>query len=192
VRNGDYIGTYTGKKFYPLDPRPEDICLEDIAHALSYINRFNGHTNDPYSVATHSLNVEYRIAEQGYNFLTRLHGLLHDAAEAYCCDIPRPLKQLLPGYKEIETNIMDAIYKHFGLEAPTEEICKVISEADNYVLSLEAQKYMRNIEDWKLVKANGVLGYIDGAPYRDAMFTNSVKFLLNEIKNKKYAQFLRC
>jgi|LSQX01.3.fsa_nt_gb 5'-deoxynucleotidase YfbR-like HD superfamily hydrolase len=179
MRKGDYIGTYTGKKFYPLDPRPEDVCLEDIAHALSYINRFNGHTKDPYSVATHSLNVEFCIAEQGYDCLIRLYGLLHDAAEAYCCDIPRPLKKFLPGYKEIEANIMDAIYKHFSLSAPSEEICEIISEADNFVLSLEAQKYMHNIEDWNLVQSNGVLGYIDGTPHREAMFTNSVKFLLN-------------
>lgn len=54
-RRGDFICTYTGRKFYPLDPRPEDVCIEDIAHALALVNRFGGHTRVPYSVAQHSV-----------------------------------------------------------------------------------------------------------------------------------------
>lgn len=54
-RNGDWIQTYTGKKFYPLDPRPEDICIEDIAHALSNTCRYNGHSRTFYCVTPETL-----------------------------------------------------------------------------------------------------------------------------------------
>lgn len=53
MRKGDWILTFTGRRFYPLDPRPEDVCLEDIAHALSLICRYNGHSRFFYSVAEH-------------------------------------------------------------------------------------------------------------------------------------------
>ena len=51
-----WIQTFTGKRMYPLDPKPEDICIEDIAHALSNICRFTGHTKKFYSVGEHSIN----------------------------------------------------------------------------------------------------------------------------------------
>jgi len=56
MRKGDYLGTFSGKHFWPLDPKPEDINLQDIIHALSNICRFNGHTNRFYSVAEHMLS----------------------------------------------------------------------------------------------------------------------------------------
>ena len=53
---GNWMLTYTGRRFYPIDPRPEDVCTEDIAHALSRICRFAGNTYCFYSVAEHSLS----------------------------------------------------------------------------------------------------------------------------------------
>lgn len=151
-RKGDWIGTYTGKQLWPLDPRPEEVCLEDIAHALSQICRFNGHANRFCSVAHHCLNVERILEQRGFNKKIRLYGLLHDAAEAYICDIPRPLKQFMPEYKTVEINIQQAIYKHFGLPWPTAEEEEIIKAADDYVLALEAKKFMRNTEAWNLVR----------------------------------------
>lgn len=49
--DGDWIQTYTNKQFWPLDPRPEDVCIEDIAHALSLQCRFTGHVREFYSTA---------------------------------------------------------------------------------------------------------------------------------------------
>jgi len=151
-RRGDYIGTFTGKQFWPLDPRPEEVCLEDIAHALANICRFNGHTNRFYSVARHCLNVEALLKQRGFDKRIRLYGLLHDAAEAYICDIPRPLKHFMPEYRETEDAVQKAIYKHFGLTWPTAEEEKAIKAADDYVLALEAKKLMRNIKAWNLVR----------------------------------------
>ena len=83
LRNGSWLQTYTGIQFWPLDPRPEEIDIQDIAHALSLLCRFNGHCQRFYSVAEHSVHVSTILAPE-----FGLWGLLHDAAEAYLSDIP--------------------------------------------------------------------------------------------------------
>jgi len=92
--------TASGKRFWPLDPRPEDICIEDIAHALSHICRFGGHVREPYSVAQHSVIVSMIVKPEN-----ALYGLLHDAAEAYAGDMVRPLKRGMPAYRSIESAV---------------------------------------------------------------------------------------
>jgi hypothetical protein len=153
-RKGDWIGTYSGKHFYPLDPKPEDICIADIAHALSQICRFNGHTRIMYTVANHCLNVAHYLKLWGHDEKVQLYGLLHDAAEAYIGDITRPLKNCLADtdIRSIEENIMSAVYKHFSLPNPPEHVCAAVKAADNYVLALESRKLMKNTGDWKLVE----------------------------------------
>jgi hypothetical protein len=142
-RNGDWLQTATGKSFWPLDPRPEEICIEDIAHALSHQCRFNGHCNTFYSVAQHSI-----IVSRHCSIENRLWGLLHDAAEAYVCDIPRPLKPFLSGYKEIETNISNVIADHFGLSRQMPDEVKRI---DSAILADEANQIMAPPpQDWFL------------------------------------------
>jgi len=96
-RRGDYIGTFTGKQFWPLDPRPGEVCLEDIAHALVNICRFNGHSNQFYSVAHHCLNVEMILKKRGFNKRIQLYGLLHDAAEAYIMRHPTAIETVYAG-----------------------------------------------------------------------------------------------
>lgn len=125
VRKGSPIETYTGKDFFPLDPREEDIEIRDIAHSLSLLCRFNGHCNRFYSVAEHSVRVvdclRSRLSEiytgtndNGWN-MAWLRALLHDAAEAYVSDVPRPTKQDLPEYKKIEDNIAEVIYARYSV-----------------------------------------------------------------------------
>ena len=154
MRKGDYLGTFSGKRFYPLDPQPEDVHLQDIIHALSNICRFNGHTNRFYSVGEHSLNVAWLLEKRGADPKTVLYGLLHDAAEAYICDIPRPLKKYLCGYKEMETAAMNTIYEALKLPKPTAEQEASIASADKYILTLEARELMEKFEDWDLVEAD--------------------------------------
>jgi len=99
-----WIQTYTGKKFYPLEPRAEDVCIEDIAHHLALTNRFSGATALPYSVAQHSVLVSLHVPPR-----LALHGLLHDAAEAYLADIPGPIKGDLPRFAAIERRLLQVI-----------------------------------------------------------------------------------
>lgn len=119
ARRGDWIETYTGRQFWPLDPRPEDIDARDIAHALSLICRFNGHCEDHYSVAKHSMLMVEAAEREGRGDLA-LWLLLHDASEAYICDVPRPLKMLpmFADYRAIEQRLQIMIYERFGLVGP--------------------------------------------------------------------------
>lgn len=109
-RQGDWMQTYTGRPFWPLDPRPEDVYPADIAHALSMICRFGGHSKVMYSVAEHCL-IMSRIVTPEH----ALWALLHDATEAYVGDMVRPLKLAMPEYKAVEVKIMAAICDRFGL-----------------------------------------------------------------------------
>ncbi len=90
-RGGYSMQTFSRTMFYPLDPHPEDVHIVDIAHALANICRFGGHAKRFYSVAQHSVLVS-RIVEPE----DALHGLMHDAAEAYVGDVVRPIKHM-PG-----------------------------------------------------------------------------------------------
>lgn len=134
-RYGDWLQTYSGVQFWPLDPRPEEIRIEDIAHALSNQCRFSGHVSAHYSVAEHCVRVS-RIVPA----LDALWGLLHDAAEAYLVDLPRPLKRL-PGfaaYRDAESEIMVAVCSKFGL--PMEPAS--VRLADAVLLATEARDLM--------------------------------------------------
>lgn len=142
-RRGDWMQTYSGIQFWPLDPRVDEICIEDIAHALSLQCRFNGHCNRFYSVAEHSAIMASFAAPEN-----KLAALLHDAAEAYVCDIPRPLKSYLTGYAEIEDRVARAIAAKFGVAYPW---AFEVHELDNRILADEAEQIMgKPPADWNL------------------------------------------
>lgn len=126
--------TYTGRRFYPLDPRPEDIHPEDIAHALSMLCRFGGHVVRFYSVAEHCLHVASALAPEH-----QLAGLLHDATEAYVQDLVRPVKHQLLSYMALEDTVALAIAERFGLDPVMPPEVKV---ADNRVLLDERRAVM--------------------------------------------------
>jgi hypothetical protein len=107
-----WMQTYTGLAFDPLNPDPNLVSIDDIAHALSMSCRYGGHVNQFYSVAEHSILVSRHVPPA-----QALWGLMHDAAEAYIADIVRPAKKRMPEYQEIEHNLMGAICKRFSLPA---------------------------------------------------------------------------
>ncbi|MBU0703567.1 MAG: phosphohydrolase [Chloroflexi bacterium] len=114
TRAGDWFATFSGVKFYPLDPRPEDINVTDIARGLAFQCRFNGHVEEFYSVAQHSILVASILPDD-----LKLWGLMHDAAEAYIGDMVRPLKLHQPTFRAVEAKIMAVICERLGL--PIEE-----------------------------------------------------------------------
>lgn len=146
--NNSWILTYTGKKFFPLEPQIEDIDIIDIAHALSNMCRFTGHVREFYSVAQHSVLVGERIWNQTKDYKKLLSGLLHDASEAYICDIARPVKHSdeFRSYRQIEANLQGLIDFKFHTSADLD----CVKEADNYLLSVEAFHLMPNCKDWAL------------------------------------------
>jgi hypothetical protein len=137
---GDWMQTHSGRRFYPLDPRPEEIDAEDIAHALSLLCRYGGHVDRFYSVAEHCVLMSEAVAPEH-----ALAALLHDATEAYVCDVPRPLKRVLTGYRDIEDRVWYAIAVHFSIDLvlPSE-----VHEADNRILINERTALMRRSERW--------------------------------------------
>lgn len=109
-RKGDWLLTFSGKAYWPLDPRAEEVCIDDIAHALAYQCRYGGHVKRFYSVAEHSVLVSQHVPAE-----YALVGLMHDATEAYVADVPRPLKPHLKEYSGIEMRNWDSICKAFDL-----------------------------------------------------------------------------
>lgn len=133
---GNWIQTFTGKRFYPISPEPGDVVLDDIAHALSMLCRYGGHAHRFYSVAEHSVLMSRAVSPEN-----ALWALFHDAAEAYIVDVPRPVKQYLYNYKDIENGILTAIATRFDLPGnfPLE-----VKEADSRIMLTERAVVMPN------------------------------------------------
>lgn len=135
------VETSTGKYLDMENPTSDAIDLEDIAHSLGNICRYNGHCLNYYSVAEHAVAVSKRLERKGYSKLIQLAGLHHDDAEAFLGDIPRPLKPLLGNkYTEL-TDAVDAVVCE-GLELPfgpeafhSDEV----KESDDWNLRIEAK-----------------------------------------------------
>ncbi len=126
-----FIKTFTGKEFYLLNPDPDSICIEDIAHALSNICRFGGHTTEFYSVAQHALLVCDWCPDE-----IKLEGLSHDDTEAYYGDMVKPFKMLMPNYVELEQKLEKVIFRKFKLKN-NKKIWKTIKYYDNMALLYE-------------------------------------------------------
>jgi 5'-deoxynucleotidase YfbR-like HD superfamily hydrolase len=139
---GHFIGTASGLPFWPLDPRPEDIRVLDIAIHLSRICRFGG-ALDPsvpgiYSVAQHSVLVSYRCPPEH-----ALEGLLHDAAEAYIGDQVKPLKMMMEDYQGFERLIERAVRKRFSLP---KKMTPAVKEADRRIFATEVRDL---VPEWR-------------------------------------------
>lgn len=168
-RKGDWLQTFSGKKFFPLDPRSEDICIEDIAHSLSRQCRFAGHVKcDHYSVAQHSVLVSTEVERYVSFFgnidevitprLAALAGLLHDASEAYLVDVPRPLKKLpeFAAYREAELYMEEVIATAFNLPRSI-ALDVLVRQADMVLLVTEARDLMSPLHpDWAHTPENMV------------------------------------
>lgn len=148
-RTGTPICTATGRLFWPLDPRPEDVAVEDIAAALARLCRFGGHCRTFYSIAQHSVHVAELVERAAPQ--AALWALLHDAAEAYLLDLPRPIKYAagMEPYRAAEALVETVIAGAFGLTAPMPDI---VRWADQTLFATEVRDLMVNCraEFWPL------------------------------------------
>lgn len=134
----------SGRRLDLLDPTPMDIELQDIAHGLAFVARWNGQTTGdwPYSVAEHSLLVESLTRQLNPTFPARwrLAALLHDAPEYVIGDMISPVKAAVgPDYKVLDTRLTAAIHLRFGLPAVLPKTVKtLIKKADTLSAWLEA------------------------------------------------------
>lgn len=142
----EFIGTYTGVEFTFLDPKPEQVNIEDIANALSNLCRYSGHVKTFYSVAEHSIILSDYIMNKYDNADMAFTALMHDASEAYIVDVPRPIKPYLKGYMEMEDKIQKVISEKFGV-TPMKEYPQVL-EADTNIVADEASVLFKIEPDW--------------------------------------------
>ena len=140
----NWIQTYTGVEFDALNPRVEDVNIEDIAHSLSMQCRFTGHCSRFYSVAEHSVHLcDYFMLEPK----TALEALLHDGGETYFCgDVAKPAKQSIDGnYHAIEDEIQLTVCEKFGLEFP---MSIAVKNADRAILMDEKKALFYDQKKW--------------------------------------------
>ncbi len=136
----------SGRRLDLLDPTPVDIEVEDIAHGLAFVARWNGQTkgNFAYSVAEHSLLVEtlFTRMQPSAPVKWRLAALLHDAPEYVIGDMISPVKAAVgPGYSELDERLTSAIHIRFGLPTALPiAIKKQIKKADMISARLEAEQ----------------------------------------------------
>ena len=134
----------SGRRLDLLDPTPMDIEIEDIAHGLAFVARWNGQTRGDYaySVAEHSLLVEQIFRQMNPNAPVKwqLAALLHDAPEYVIGDMISPVKAAVgPGYETLDDRLMAAIHIRFGLPAQVPvAVKKQIKKADKVSAWLEA------------------------------------------------------
>ncbi len=138
-RKGDWIATATGNQFWPMDPRPDEIYITDIALSLSKICRWTGHVSEFISVAQHCVNV----SNYGKTKNEKRWGLLHDAAEAYIGDMSSPLKKSMPKFCNAEEKIVKAVARKFGLSLPWP---KRVDDYDWKVGATEAKQFMHQAD----------------------------------------------
>jgi hypothetical protein len=150
-----WIQTYTGRKFYPLCPRSQDVCIEDIAHALALECRYTGHCREFFSVAQHSVMVSEMLSGEA-----AIWGLLHDAAEAYLCDLAKPIKWAFQvinsnwggtcSFAMAESRILLEVAKAFNLDPMIPEC---VHGADLRCLEWERRQLMgAPPEEWATAK----------------------------------------
>lgn len=128
------ILTFTKKMFNPLQPDEDLIDIRDIAHALCFLCRANGHFPTFHSVAQHSLECQQEAKMRGLSKRLQLACLLHDASEAYLSDVTRPVKAEMPLYLKLEEPLQDAIWKKFLMQPLSKEELDVVFGIDDDLL----------------------------------------------------------
>lgn len=170
-----YIQTLSGKKFDYVNATVDDIEIEDIATALSHICRFAGHLPEFYSVAQHSVLCS-QLVEPEFAF----EALMHDAAEAYCQDIPAPLKALLPDYRRIVAFVDELIRFKFNLPLTQSAVVKY---ADLTMLATERRDL--DIDDgtpWPILEGIPTSDIIQIAPLRPGQAYGKFMARFNELQ----------
>jgi hypothetical protein len=134
-----FLTLHSGLRIDARRIMPDEIRIDDIAHALSHLCRFAGHVPTFYSVAQHSLIVCELLPKEP---LLQLQGLLHDATEAYLVDVPHYVKHSpeLEGYRRLEADLETKILNRFGLPSTLDPRVKM---ADRSATEIEWRQMMR-------------------------------------------------
>lgn len=182
-----WIQTYTGKQLHILNPKPEEICLRDIAHALSLMCRYNGHIQGhvAYSVAQHCVLVSNHCNPED-----ALYGLLHDASEFAMADIVSPFKRSpqMENYRYYENQLQSMVYRKFGLDSKEPPSVKY---SDQLILSTEAVSFLHQPlhPEWKLPYEPLPFKILPSSPQEaEQLFLNRFKELVGTEKFLAYME----
>lgn len=194
-RPGHWMQTSLGGRFFPMDPRVEDVYISDIANGLALDCRYagQGRVDKFYSVAEHCCHmVTYAATFLKWPAEALLATLLHDAAEAYCNDLPRAVKHAVnnlvclydptgeaegcDAYSEVEDAIQVVIDVKFNIENARMGWAKEIKEMDQRMIPSEKAAIMRHSQLWahdKLKPLEGVEIQCWSSPVAKEMFLNA-------------------
>ena len=181
ARRRTTVLTYSGKMVDLYRPDPDTIDFADIAVALGRLNRYNGHTTRPYTVAEHSIRMSYLVPEED-----AVWALVHDAAEAYIGDIISPVKRLCPELYVMERALLDVICDKLGL--PRDMPASVL-EADERLLATEARMFLTGDISWAKAEPYPSDNHYAWAPhlggglgmFPDAFWMARLSFLLPDL-----------
>lgn len=177
------IETFTGRLFDILNPEPDMVCIEDIAHSLAGLPRFTMHTKFPYPVAQHLRVGSYFVPEEyAYDYFC------HDFAEAYLNDMSRPLKHFTKAgkeYRKVERRVQAVIAEVFGFAKKEPSIVKLFDTRMLYTEKIQLMASGKFHHEWTNSKTGReplpvTLEYAD--------FWKQKKMFLkrfNELKGKK-------
>lgn len=139
-----WMETSTGGKIHIFDPQPGEIRLEDIVHACGYTCRYGGHCKTHYSVAQHSVHVADVVKDRGGNATLQLQALLHDAAEAYIGDLPRPVKMWMSQFQDLDAYLTGKIMEVFGVPLQNDDLPHEIHYVDRNICHDEGKVLLKS------------------------------------------------
>lgn len=138
------IRTVSGRYVNVFKPTPEMFCIEDIAHALANEPRFGGHLRHAYTVGQHCIAMCKDVSLM--TDMERFTALMHDCTEAYLKDMPKPIKQMLPDYLELENNLANFLADLFEFQNP---LPVNVKHLDQRILEAEWSEVMIHERDIK-------------------------------------------
>lgn len=145
--------TASGVHFHPFDARTDMVRIDDVAHALSHLCRFNGHCSRMWSVASHSMLVARIVAEHLDHPELEYTALLHDAPEAFLGDVISPVQRGLPDFKDAYAKVERVVFDALGVElTPRGLLPEPVKVADAMALAIEARDLMppQTWREWNL------------------------------------------
>lgn len=153
---GPWMQTWLGGTILLLDPKSHEIDPRDIARGLAFQCRYFGQCSHFFSIAQHLVMCAEMAEEDGADLDTTRVVLMHDATEAYVGDMIRPLKSVLPDYRNIERGFWRAIALRFGLPL---EMPAIVKEIDNRMMAIEKTALCPNAGVWPGVPEVQVLAF---------------------------------
>lgn len=145
VPDEGWIQIAHGHIFHPMDPRPDEVHIEDIAQSLSRQIRYNGHSDEIINVAQHSVQASWLAEQMGHGPKVQLVMLMHDAGEYIVGDMIRPLKVKFPDFVIVEDTIMAVVIERFKLPTIPHELQKYF---DNLALAWEKRDLYQSAREW--------------------------------------------